>query len=362
MRNYINIIEAVLYRGDASEIEAYMLDKTDAGALFGRGIYLTDNRDVAGDYTVKGGSDSVISDRSQEYTSSRDAIAGYINDVVNKEFNWLEVSKDIKDKHSNNWWDAMRGLNRNTPEYDEMQERLQAAYKADLVAQYGKIVKEAKKLYRARSKDFRMVKNTLGSYTIVKQNRPGKISRFDIPDEYLSKTLHGDRPLSDDEIAAIGKFIESRSSHMDLRDVNYERVASKDDQHNFWEWVRIFKKTGSHYAWRDGNSRIGGKGVNPSLDEIWNGTFGGFDIFYKSGGNFIPYMQSKGYTGIEYDGGVRIGGKNRGGGGVRHQSYVLWDADYVNGCRVEQESVVDPEIDYDASKLRTMSLFSKQRS
>jgi hypothetical protein len=188
------------------------------------------------------------------------------------------------------------------------------------------------------------------------------VSRFDIPDEYLARTIHGDEPLSDTEVKIIGAFVEKMSPHgySDFRDTDGITVQSDDGTHNFWKWVEVFKKSGSDYAWRDGKDRfMGGKGENPSLDQVWNGQHGGYAIFYKGGDQFIDFMKENGFTGIQYHGGVRIGDSVRGGGGIRHTSYVIWDSDYVTKCRVDQEQVADPPLDYDPKKLLSKSLYKR---
>lgn len=43
-----------LYRGDYTNHKIHSLSKGDIGALFGQGIYLTNNKRIAADYTVKG--------------------------------------------------------------------------------------------------------------------------------------------------------------------------------------------------------------------------------------------------------------------------------------------------------------------
>jgi hypothetical protein len=110
----------------------------------------------------------------------------------------------------------------------------------------------------------------------------------------------------------------------DLRDKNNEFVASFD------EWVEVFRREGTRYAWND--IMVGGNGENPSLDQFWNGTHGGYGLLsrHEKMDEFIAHLRANGYNGIEYDGGTRLGANIRGGGGIRHQSFVLWDEDIKN--------------------------------
>ena len=99
MRKYIDLIEATLYRGDSTEIDAYDTSKTYDNALFGRGIYLTDKKEVASDYTVnKGAIDQIVSNPRVEYHSQRDAIVGVITDILNKELDWPEQADRLMRK------------------------------------------------------------------------------------------------------------------------------------------------------------------------------------------------------------------------------------------------------------------------
>jgi hypothetical protein len=371
MRKYIDLIEATLYRGDASEIEAFDTAKTYDNALFGRGIYLTDNRDVAGDYTVnKGAIEQIVSNPREEYRSQRDAIAGVIMDIMNKDLGWAEIKEKLKDEHAPRWqnnevpgFPNTRVMRYGEPGYEEARAKHQQDFQDALLVEYGAALRKAKRIYKQRAVDYRVVRDTMNRWTVVKADRPGRVSRFDIPDDYLAKTLHGDNPMTDAEVKIVGKFVEQATPHgTDFRDANNQQVKGENGAHNFWKWVEVFKKSGSEYAWRDGKDRLmGGKGENPSLDQIWNGQHGGFSIFYKSGDSFIEFMQQSGYTGIQYHGGVRIGDNVRGGGGIRHTSYVLWDSDYVTKCRVDQEAVVDAPLDYDPKKLLARSLYMKHR-
>lgn len=363
MRKYINLIEATLFRGDAREIETYDIDKT-ANGLFGYGIYLTDNKDVAGDYTVSSTKDMITNPR-EKYKSQRDAIAGVIMDILNKELDWPSQQKDIIDARSREWWDndETRSLRFNDPAFEEAQERVREKYNTILMDAYKAALRKAKALYKQRAVDYRIVKDTMNRWMIVKADRTGIVSRFDIPDEYLARTMHGDEPMSDAEIKIVGTFIEKVHPHgSDFRDRENGFVRTDDGSHNFWKWVEIFKKHGSEYAWRDGRDRLmGGKGENPSLDQVWNGQHGGFNVFNQAGKEFIPFMQAHGYTGIRYHGGLRIGDHVRGGGGIRHTSYVLWDSDFVNKCRVDHERVQDTKLNYDPSKLSSKSLYTKHK-
>jgi hypothetical protein len=70
-------------------------------------------------------------------------------------------------------------------------------------------------------------------------------------------------------------------------------------------------------------------------------------------------LRAHGYNGIEYDGGTRLGSNVRGGGGIRHQSFVFWDDDFINSCRVENQKAAYPKIDQPLGSIRARGLARK---
>ena len=119
---------------------------------------------------------------------------------------------------------------------------------------------------------------------------------------------------------------------------------------SFDRWVQAYKTSGILYAWASKDEGrdpvVSGHGENPDLDVISNGTHFGHHWFYSNYQQFAEAMQALGYVGLEYDGGKRMGSHVRGGGGIRHRAFVLWNDDDVNNFRVdvEQVSASDPEI------------------
>lgn len=362
-----------LYRGDASKIEAFDSEKTRSKigqSLFGMGIYLTDNPRVALDYTVKGAARRDGSGTVQvgDEDTQEDAIRFYLNLVMNKELGWVQHRDALKEKWMWKWQDMTRGERRPDPPrtwaneepseeylaYQAKQDAFQEEFRQVIKTEMGKFLKKAKALYKQRN--LRVFQDTAGKWSVLSPEHQGAMSKFEVPEAYCRATMHGDRPMTDRELKLIRDYIYqvSPDGHMDLRDIEYGYGGPFD------KWIDYFRKTGTKYAWVD--THMGGKGENPSLDELWNGTHGGYHVFNKHMDDFIAYMRKHGYNGIEYDGGTRLGSHVRGGGGIRHQSFVFWDSDFINRCRVENNEVTYPAPDLPLQKIRKDTMMKKYRT
>ena len=363
-----------LYRGDASKIESFDSEITRRSigqSLFGMGIYLTDNPRVALDYTVKGayrrdGSGTVV---VHDEDTLEDAIRFYLNKVMVRELGWVEHRDKLKDQWFWKWQEMMRGTSRpDAPRtwakeepseewlaYKAKEDGFQEEFRTAIKTEMAKFLKKAKAIYKQRK--LRVFQDTSGKWSVMSDQHEGALSTFEVPEEYLRATLHGDRPLTDRELKIIREYvyqITKGTGLMDLRNKNYEFGGAFDD------WIELFRKEGTIYAWHD--TLVGGEGKNPSLDQLWNGTHGGYTVFNTHMDDFIAHMKSHGYHGIEYDGGTRLGANVRGGGGIRHQSFVLWDDAYVNSCRVENAGVEYDPANLPMQKIRSQTMYKKFRS
>ena len=92
-----NISDSItLYRGDSSEIENFDSNKFDNKAIYGLGLYLTDNKDIAYSYTLKGGNNGVVAELYIELENEEDAKEYYIiskllNEVNSTDFDEKEL-------------------------------------------------------------------------------------------------------------------------------------------------------------------------------------------------------------------------------------------------------------------------------
>lgn len=197
------------------------------------------------------------------------------------------------------------------------------------------------------------MRNTMGEYRLVRKDREGYVTRFDIPESYLERTLHAERPLPEKAIAIIRKLWFDSLAKNGYKDPANMKIDMRDAYGNFRtfdEWVHAYQKSGVDFAWADDDDEgriAGGKGALPDLNTIWHGThFGGSWFYDKTNlANFIAAMQEAGYVGLEYDGGKRVGQNVRGGGGILHRAYVFWDDNAINGFRIGADRVTgDQEV------------------
>lgn len=324
MRFWITLCEnggtRTLYLGDVTKIDTLDSEATrhSIGLLFGMGIYLTDQETVALDYTIP---------NKLSYPNKNAAINSYIYSLI-KNAGWEDKLRELKDEWSSKLW--------NDPDAENK-------FKDIMSNELKRFIINAKLIYK--NDPPQLYCNSKNEWSIVPSNHQGALSVFEIPESYLLRTLHGDRPLTNSEIKIVRDFIYtiSPSGMMDVRNRNNERISSFD------EWLDEFKSNGSLYAWQDRD--IGGRGLNPSLDELINGTYGGYNIFRNNIDKFITYMRNHGYVGIEFDGGIKMGDNIRGQGGIRHQSFVFWDDAYINQQRVDNRFV-----DYDISDVPNRSI------
>lgn len=370
-----------LYRGDASHVTHFDIDKTDAEALFGRGVYLTDTPEVAADYTLKtSGQDSDIVFQSAGYNApfeSREKLIQAYLESICMEIGFEEEAKALRN-HWHNVALERQTEARNHPEIanlyrkdmtpeeqnaahveyrkilNKASETAMAEFKAERRALSQKFVAKAKKIYRERIKDMRIIRQSTGAWMFVKPERGGVISTFEVPRSYCEMTLDAEAPLPDDLLPILRDAfyaaypnIEYGKGKMDLR--TWDKDGNQVMPLSFDEYVESFKTMGSFYAWADRN--IGGKGVNPSLDELLNGTHAGYYVWRQAQDKLINGLKGKGLVGFRYQGGVRVAGTgNRGGGGVLHQAYSFWDANVINGFRGDHHDYEDSKIDAASAK------------
>lgn len=321
--------ELILFRGDASKIDFFDINKTknSIGLLFGYGIYLTDDESVALDYTVKGGwkrdgSGTVL---VRDAESEQEAVRIYLNQIMVSRLGWIQARDALKTEATNNLYNTIREMDRFSPEYNEVREKMNADFKKSFAKLFSKYLKKAKAIYL---KEKPLVhRDGTGIWSVVSREHSGIVTKFAIPLAYCRSTLHGDDPLTDRELNIVMDFL------------------IKAQPEGYWkEFPEKFKHEGQEYAWQ--GRHMGGKAINPSLDEIWNGTHAGMSILGGRTAEFISHLQQHGFNGIAYHGGKRMGSHVRGGGGKPHQSFVFWDDAYINSCRIEdyQASYPSPEI------------------
>lgn len=90
--------EAILYRGDPSSIDKFDSSKSGFLLLYTPGIYLTDNAEVAADYTVKDSENVVFKD--ERATSVQDLVLHYLASMMTTRLGWVERKQEIRNDFS----------------------------------------------------------------------------------------------------------------------------------------------------------------------------------------------------------------------------------------------------------------------
>jgi hypothetical protein len=349
MRAFINAVkggsphrldEKQLYRGDSSLIDEFDIAKTDDLALFGQGIYLTDDPEIAGDYTLKGGAEGNTifapgkDEDSRDARDPKDLVALYLRHIIMEELGYVKAVEVMRDD--------VRAQMYSSKITHEAAHKLYDDKKKSILQD---MMRQAKKLYKERMKTMTMVKTTMGDYRFVQKDREGYIATFEVPDDYLAKCLPAEEALPDHVIAAIGKLWlkgKKKSDGLDLR------AWIGDDMKmglTFDEYIDHHRNGEVPYAWQ--NQIMGGKGENPTFDTLRNGTHHGISWFDRkeNAAAFVAAMNKLGYVGISYQGGMRVGGYNRGGGGKLHMAYAFWDSDAINQFKTGATKVTDPTLE-----------------
>jgi len=196
-----------------------------------------------------------------------------------------------------------------------------------------------------------MVKTVLDELVILPADKLTPVSVFEIPKDYIENTYRVDDPMPDWMLAWILRF-SSEVSGRDLSkhpgDLRYNDPEKGEiGTDNFYDWIEKFKEYGQRFAWAEHN--IGGEGENPTLMQYTVGTHGGQSIVLdrraKTGGDRFwdalrKVLESRGYVGLHYQGGMRTGSDTfTGGSPVKHNAYSLWNTDDLKSFRGKTENV-----------------------
>ncbi len=245
-----------LYRGDSSEIGTHSLDKGDVNALFGQGIYLTSNKKIAGDYKLKGSSDIIF--RGNGFRTK--------NDVINK---YIEGKARFIDKDGKESFYEIP-----MPYMSDDPERL-------------KRYEFAKQKWDEIKKECEVRINVDGTSAIFKK-KAGKISIYRVPMEIINRTYDVEEEIDQVAIDSLCDSLRKTEGNCTvLRDIIYKNED----------------------------------GFLPTFRHVWL-ELRRRDFFSDSRSQieFRKAMKSNGgYKGLEYAGGVTMGG------GIKHMAFVLWD-------------------------------------
>lgn len=306
-----------LYRGDVQPVEAFSVDKTSPTGLFGRGVYLTDNPEVARTYTTKGADGAQIAGKRFVGfgTSPEDAI----DSLADSELRSLANTR-LK---ANVEGTLERELGR-PPTSQEVLERV----KDDVI--YSRIGKPG---------EFEVIdRGVSGSqgrlYEFVNKSAyTGEVTEVRLPRSIDASVINAEAAVDDDVAAAI-EDVARQFKLDDGQRSGIEAVLSRiEDSESYYgtpdagvrDLFNVTTTNGNYGAQVEG--LIGERGDFGTIYEFIANEVGPDDwpAFEEA---LRRRLQAAGYEGIRYDGGARLNSD------VKHNAYVLWDVDGINRRRV----------------------------
>jgi len=271
-----------LYRGDGQNVGTHALAKSDVSALFGAGIYLTNNRRVAGDYTVKGATTLFRYDAGKRGTK-QDAINAYIRSLAT-----------TLDANGNDLPFGGTRLHGFTYTGDSAPS---AAFKAKADEDAARI-KHATARWEAMKNTVEVRKSIDGLIVIRDKAARGAVSTYQIPKAWLKQTLDAEAEITEPVAAVVYDTIKAvNEGYRTQQADDVYRFATTKNEDGYYPSFRA--------VYRRASAMIGVMGYQ------FNEEAG--QLALRKG------LKALGYKGIRYAGGVTLGG------GTKHEAYVFWD-------------------------------------
>lgn len=247
-----------LYRGDPADYGTHSLDKASTESLFGQGIYLTNNKRIAGDYTTKGSSDDIVFRFSGTNPSKSKVIDYYIYRLAQY------IDENGKDLF---FAEALPGFTDNPIRIKRLE--------------------FAKQKWEEMSKTHEVRINIDGTAVIRKKQGKQTITTYEVPLSIINKMLNAEKEIDDDIIYALCAAMRAAADY-NCRELKQMAKENED-------------------------------GFKPTFREIYRQLPAPYVINSKFQRTLRKQLKIQGYTGIEYAGGVTLGG------GVKHRAFVIWD-------------------------------------
>ena len=273
-----------LYRGDSSKIDQFEVGKTSLMNLFGQGIYLTDNKRVAGDYTSKGNQGNVIFRMQGRNLTKQTVIDAYVRqkarmtDLTGKEDFY---GQDVKFSDGGQWGTIINDLRKR---------------------EYETRIEIARQKWQKMSRDYEVRIKLDGTGVIQKKpkHKAGAVTVFDIPEVYFEYCLYADREVNDRVLDCLAYVLKKHGDAGTARDM-YDFVKNEKWNDNDLTFRQVYTSITSNSPLK-------------------------YDAAVQA--EFIEELQEAGYNGIEYTGGITMGG------GYKHRAFVFWDENDINRFRV----------------------------
>lgn len=293
MRDLIQLLEDVaasqtvtLFRGDSTTIDQFDISKTDMYALFGRGIYLTDNKRIAGDYKSKGSGGDVLF-RMRGAKSKKEVIQRYAERLART------IDADGNDHSSDaRYWGGNAVPYSDGGDYSVITNDLRQNERAQRLQHALTHIKALMKTYEVRVK-------LDGEAVIQKKQGAANIAAFAVPAQMVASTIHADAEIDSDVLSVITYHLKHAGDRTTAEDI--EQFVREEEREN---------------------------GQTPSFRTVFTGITRESPV-HDNQEEIISDLIEMGYTGIHYLGGLSMGG------GIKHNAYVFWDANAINACRIK---------------------------
>lgn len=288
-----------LYRGDSNKINDFLHDKFDNRAIFGTGLYLTDNRHIAFTYTTKGDDSKILYTGSTIESSSKAIKLAFVvyhlmHVLAGKSTPQYDTKeyKDCEDYYESKT--APKTRKSDITKYNRLEKQYGAMF--DMAMAH---LKEFKYKY-----GFIMSHSRYGYYTwnvVDKTAKGGHISEFDIPQGMIDNCYDGDAPIQPDVL--------------DILERGYTRYY-KNQYDKQGKALPVMQPI----QWYINRQRPSDESIDTLGNIIanWHMAWSNEDWQF-----FHSEMQILGYTGIKYQGGIYTGTH------TKHNAYVLWDLSRV---------------------------------
>lgn len=273
-----------LYRGDSSKIKEFKFNKTNKYCLVGQGIYLTNSKRVAETYRTK------FSDTTTEVVLFQGPCPN--RSVAKKEGFGMFLIYQYRKSNPKLWYSEVERMLNNNKLPRKFIEQQQGIY--ENLWETGQITAEYTNVFPQSEKQIKVV------YDL--NVKVGRITVFDFDADYFNANVFNvDRVMKRDEVDLIYD-----EDILGIKDKIDRQEFSHICQHRgFLDLTTYFNYCSKSLS---GARRRSSSEFFTKLRDVLN---------------------DYGVIGLEYDGGVRLGG------GIHHRAFCIWDEDYVNQHKVE---------------------------
>lgn len=333
-----------LYRGDSTYIDKFDYAKFDETAIYGLGLYLTDNKRVAYSYTLKGDADPVVTElfadsNKQKYAELCFIITELLNEVNQTNFSRQELydaynamlsydthGKELENKYNQGdklFWlnaeyvksltpreveDRMEDFSYWVGRVEKNQHALNAIHK-----KFDGYIAKATAYYNAHKRDYEFLYDGKESWKVIlKSKNKGHISEFLVNSKIVNNCYNANATIPDGVTKILKNVIRQYVKKPNVAEyLKNSKFYNKNNPFQFFI-ANIENNTNpdnitlANFLYDNSIFRTKETCIDAS---IWK--------------YFIIEMQKLGYDGIVYDGGEHLNSP------IKHKAYVIWNLDNV---------------------------------